>query len=242
MRYFKSALILGSTSTVAKSICIKLAKNGCTRFHLVCKDLKKNMDLVNLLQKQFKAKVTQEENNLLFNCSLDNCFIPEIDFYHLYLISAGTLGDEKLARKDVLEALKINYVNYLGILPWLTQITKNNRLEYKGSLWVFTSVASERGRPSNYHYGSAKAALNTYCEGLLLRCQKKPFSIRIIKAGFMKTPMALDTPSFMSVSTNKVADYLMRRPQKRGIEYLPWWWSIIMFIVRNLPTKYAAKL
>ena len=76
MRNFKSAFILGSTSTVAKSICIKLAKNGCIRFHLVCKDLKKNIDLVKLLQKKFKAIVTQEENNLLFNCSLDNCFIP----------------------------------------------------------------------------------------------------------------------------------------------------------------------
>ena len=113
---------------------------------------------------------------------------------------------------------------------------------HEGSLWVITSVASERGRPSNYHYGSAKAALNTYCEGLLLRCQKKPFSIRIIKAGFMKTPMASNAPSIISISTNKVAEYLMRRPEKRGIEYLPWWWSIIMFIVRNLPTKYAAKL
>ena len=58
----------------------------------------------------------------------------------------------------------------------------------------------------------------------------------------MKTPMAFDAPSIISISTNKVADYLMRRPEKRGIEYLPWWWSIIMFIVRNLPTKYAAKL
>ena len=233
MRNFKSAFILGSTSTVAKSICIKLAKNGCIRFHLVCKDLKKNIDLVKLLQKKYKAIVTQEENNLLYNCSLDDCFKPEIEYYDFYLISVGTLGDEKLARRNFSEALKINYVNYLGILPWLTQITKNNRMEYEGSLWVFTSVASDRGRPSIYHYGAAKAALNTYCEGLLLRCQKKPFSIRIIKAGFMKTPMALKAPSFISISTKIVADYLMRRPEKRGIEYLPWWWAIIMFIVRN---------
>ena len=124
MRNFKSAFILGSTSTVAKSICIKLAINGCNSFHLVCRDLKKNIDLVNLLQKQYKAKVTQEENNLLSNCSIDNCFIPKIDFYDIYLISVGMLGDEKLAREDVSESLKINYVNYLGILPWITQIMK----------------------------------------------------------------------------------------------------------------------
>ena len=48
----------------------------------------------------------------------------KIDFYDIYLISVGMLGDEKLAREDISESLKINYVNYLGILPWITQIMK----------------------------------------------------------------------------------------------------------------------
>ena len=60
MRNFKSAFILGSTSTIAKSICIKLAINGGNSFHLVCRDLKKNIDLVNLLQKQYKTNGWEE--------------------------------------------------------------------------------------------------------------------------------------------------------------------------------------
>ena len=242
MKYFKSALIIGSTSAVAKSICIKLAQKGCKKFHLVCRDLDSNLELFNLLENIYKADVTQEKNDLIYNCSPEKNFKPKIDFYDLYLITAGALGNPDLARVSISEALKINYINYLGLLPWITEITKKNRLETFGSLWVFTSVASDRGRPSNYHYGSAKAALSIFCEGLLLRCEKKPFSVRIIKSGFISTKMALGAPPFLCVSTNKVADYLMRNPNKRGIEYLPWWWSIIMFFIRHLPRKYASKL
>ena len=242
MRYFKSALIIGSTSAVAKSICIKLAQKGCKKFHLVCRDLDSNLELFNLLQNVYKANVTQEKNDLIFNCFPEKSFKPKIGIYDLYLITAGTLGNPELARINITEALKINYVNYLGLLPWITEITKEKRFETFGSLWVFTSVASDRGRPSNYHYGAAKAALSTFCEGLLLRCENKPFSVRIIKSGFISTKMAIGAPSFLCISTNKVADYLMRNPQKRGFEYLPWWWGIIMFFIRYLPRKYASKL
>ena len=242
MRYFKSAFILGSTSSVAKSICIELAKNGCKKFHLVCRNLESNKDLVKLLEKYYGANVTEEKNDILFNCDLSKPYKPKVDIYDLYLIAIGTLGNEKLARVDIAESLKINFANYTGIITWLIQIMKNNRIESKGSLWVFSSVACDKGRASNYNYGAAKAALTTYCEGLLLRCYKKPFSVRIIKAGFMSTQMASNAPSYLCTNTDKVASYLMRKPFKRGIEYLPWWWSIVMFIVRNLPSKFVSKL
>ena len=242
MRNFKSALIIGSTSAVAKSICIKLAQKGCKKFHLVCRDLDSNLELCTILQNIYKANVTQEKNDLIFNCYPEKSFKAKIYLYDLYLITAGTLGNPDLARKNISEALKINYVNYLGLLPWLTEITNEKRFETFGSLWVFTSVASDRGRPSNYHYGAAKAALSTFCEGLLLRCEKKPFSVRIIKSGFISTRMAIGAPPFLCISTNKVADYLMRNPHKRGIEYLPWWWGLIMFFILTLPRKYASKI
>ena len=53
-----------------------------------------------------------------------------------------------------------------------------------------SSVAADIGRPSNYHYGASKAALTNFCEGMMLRCNDKPFNIRIIKvAGFISSPM-----------------------------------------------------
>ena len=81
-----------------------------------------------------------------------------------------------------------------------------------------------------------------FCEGLLLRCFNKPFSVRIIKAGYISSPMTAGAPKFLCTSPKKVASILMKEPYKRGIEYLPWWWNLIMFAVRRLPSYLAAKL
>ena len=139
--------------------------------------------------------------------------------------------------------MSITAANYTGLLRWITAIAKPDRLNKFSRLWVFSSVAADRGRPSNYHYGAAKAALTSLCEGLLLRCYQKPFAVRIIKAGFIDTKMTVDkAPSFLTVSTHSVAKDLLRRPNRRGIEYLPFWWAPLMFLVRLLPSSVASKL
>ena len=242
MGIFKSAFILGSSSTIAKSICLKLAQNGCNQFHLVSRDLNKNKNLIYKLETIYGAKVTEEENNLLLNNSLEKPFEPKIKYYDLYLIAAGYIGKSDPRKFNSKESIKINFINFSGLIPWLTEITKEERINKKGSLWILSSVASDRGRPSNYPYGSSKAALSIFCEGLLLNCLKKPFSVRIIKAGYISTPMAKGAPKFLCTSPDKVANILMNNPQKRGIEYLPWWWKFIMFIVQRLPSHFAAKL
>ena len=133
--------------------------------------------------------------------------------------------------------------NYSGLLPWLTAITTPQRLARPGRLWVFSSVAADRGRPSNYQYGAAKAALTVFCEGLLLRCQGKPFAVRVLKAGFMATPMSVgQAPAALCAAPASIARALLRRPNRRGIEYIPWWWSPLMRLVRWLPAPLAAKL
>ncbi len=78
---------------------------------------------------------------------------------------------------------------------------------------------------------------------LLLRCHGKPFAVRIIKAGFMATPMTVGkAPPALCASPKSVAQDLLRRPNKRGIEYLPWWWSPLMQLIRVLPAPLASKL
>ena len=240
--YFKSAFVLGGTSTIAKSICKKLAENGCKKFHLVSRNPDANKEFIKKLRSFYKIEITEERNDLLLNNSLVNDFKPKLDFFDIYIIAPGLIGNNDLANSNSKEALKINSVNYAGIIPWLIEIMNEKRIQTKGSLWVFSSVASDRGRPSNYHYGASKAALSIFCEGLLLRCINKPFSVRIIKAGYISTPMASGAPKYLCTSPNKIASILMREPYKRGIEYLPWWWNLIMFAVRRLPSFLAAKL
>jgi decaprenylphospho-beta-D-erythro-pentofuranosid-2-ulose 2-reductase len=239
----RNAFVLGSTSEVAKAICRELAGRGCQRFHLVARNGQANQQLASDLQQRFGAAVSTETTDLLVDAALEPARRPEVGEFDLYLITAGSLGDAELARSDTAEALRITAANFSGLLPWLTAIATPVRLARPGRLWVFSSVAADRGRPSNYHYGAAKAALTAFCEGLLLRCHGKPFAVRIIKAGFMATPMTVGkAPPALCASPESVAQDLLRRPNRRGIEYLPWWWSPLMRLIRLLPASIASKL
>ena len=239
----RSAFVLGSTSEVAKAICRELARRGCERFHLVARNSEANQQLAAELQQRYGAAVSTEQTDLLVDAALEPARRPEVGEFDLYLLTAGSLGDSELARRDAGEALRILAANVTGLIPWLTAIATPERLARPGRLWVFSSVAADRGRPSNYHYGAAKAALTALCEGLLLRCHGKPFAVRIIKAGFMATPMTVGkAPPVLCASPESVARDLLRRPNRRGIEYLPWWWSPLMRLIRLLPAPLASKL
>ena len=202
-----------------------------------------NQVLVGELEENYAAAVSTEQTDLLADSSLSPARRPQVGDFDLYLITAGSLGEAELARDDAAEAMRILAANVGGLIPWLTAIATPERLAKRGRLWVFSSVAADRGRPSNYHYGAAKAALTALCEGLLLRCYGKPFAVRIIKAGFIATPMtAGKAPPALCASPGSIARDLMRRPNSRGIEYLPWWWSPLMRLIRVLPAPIASKL
>lgn len=239
----RSAFVLGSTSEVAKAICRELAHRGCQRFHLVARNGVANQQLAAELDQRFGVVVSTETTDLLADFALAPARCPEVGDFDLYLITAGSLGEAELARSDAAEALRITSANYSGLLPWLTAIATPERMARPGRLWVFSSVAADRGRPSNYHYGAAKAALTTFSEGLMLRCHGKPFAVRIIKAGFMATPMTVGkAPPVLCASPESVARDLLRSPNRRGIGYLPWWWSPLMLLIRLLPAPIASKL
>ena len=239
----RSVFVLGSTSVVAQAICIQLAEQGCKRFHLLARDSARNLRFAADLEGRFGSAVTTEEIELTRCSSVDFSQAPAVGDFDLYLITAGSLGDAELARNDVTEALRISAANYFGLIPWITSIATPARLACKSRLWVFSSVAADRGRPSNYHYGAAKAALTALCEGLFLRCHRKPFAVRVIKAGFMATPMVVGkAPPALCISPEVVAKSLLRRPNKRGIEYLPLWWSPLMLLIRLLPARFATNL
>ncbi|MFO7628547.1 MAG: SDR family NAD(P)-dependent oxidoreductase [Prochlorococcaceae cyanobacterium] len=240
---FRSAFVLGSTSAVAEAIVRALAQRGCRRFHLVARRPEANEGLVAELRQQ-GAEVSQASTDLLADASLELAARPQLpQSFDLYLITAGSLGDAERARNDATEALRITAANYSGLLPWITAIATPERLQRPGSLWIFSSVAADRGRPSNYHYGAAKAALTTLAEGLLLRCQGGPFAVRVIKAGFMATPMTVGkAPAALCAAPASVARDLLRRPHRRGIHYLPWFWRPLMAVVRRLPPALARKL
>ena len=238
---FNSVWVLGSTSTTAQAIIRELAVQGCRNFHLLARDTQRNETFAAELRTRHSGVTVSTDHVDLGESSSVQIQRPE--FFDLYLITAGCMGDADLARINSDQAQMITQVNFTNLIPWLTAIVSEERIKKPGSLWVFSSVAADRGRPSNYHYGAAKAGLTRFCEGLLLRCQGHPFSIRILKAGFIASPMTEGkAPALLCTSPEAIARDLLKNPSRRGLEYIPWWWDPVMKLVRRLPAALASKL
>ena len=240
LNIFRSAFILGGNSEIAQEICLHLVQKGTKKFHFVSRDSKKNEIFLKRLKDQFDLEITSEEFDLLKG---DLKAKPSIGFYDLYIIAAGYLGNSILAQNDLGEALKISRVNYYSLIPWIISITSEDRISKPGYLWILSSVAGDLGRPSNHHYGAAKAALTIFCEGLHNTLHKKPFKIRIIKAGLIYTSTTIKkAPKILCASKKYIAKKLINKPNREGIEYLPFWWLFVMKIISILPKSIISKL
>lgn len=235
----QSVFVLGGSSAAASAICLELAQRGCRRFHLLSRQLQRQQPLVEQLHSFSGMVVSQEATDLVVDALRP---LPVVEHYDLYLITAGSLEQLDQTWFDPSAVWQITAANYMGLIPWLLAIASPDRLQQTGRLWVFSSVAADRGRPSNAAYGAAKAALTSFCEGLHLRCQRLPFCVRVIKAGYMDTPMAKGASPVLTIRPQKVAQILLRDPDRRGVHYLPAWWALVMLLVRLLPDRIAARL
>ena len=110
---------------------------------------------------------------------------------------------------------------------------------------MITSVAGDRGRPSNYLYGSAKAAVSTFCEGLRARLFKSGVHVMDIRPGFVDTPMteALDLPRMLVAAPETVARRIVRGVERRrDVLYVPAFWALIMTVIRTIPRPLFKRL
>lgn len=160
------------------------------------------------------------------------------------LVAHGTLGDQTLLAQDpslAAESIALNFISAASLLSHLA-----NRLERRGAgcLAVISSVAGDRGRQSNYVYGSAKAGLTAFASGLRNRLGKSGVSVLTIKPGFVDTPMTAHvkkSPLFASPET--VARGIVKAiDRKKDVVYLPGFWRPIMWIIRSLPEGIFKRL
>ncbi len=119
-------------------------------------------------------------------------------------------------------------------------------MEERGSGTVIGigSVAGDRGRLSNYVYGSAKAGFHTYLAGLRNRLGRSGVHVVTVKPGFVDTAMTWGLDGmFLVASPESVADDLLRAAaKKRNTIYTPWFWRYIMLIIMHVPEFIFKKL
>lgn len=243
----RTAVILGATSDMAAAFCHVLASKGWNLFLLgrnreklekMEKDLRIRYSNIQVSSLEFSVEKTDPEKIAVK--------LPE-DF-HVFASFIGYLGDQEKAQKDPEEAKTIMNVNYVYPVLFTEKIVeimlKKPHHREKVIIGV-SSVAGDRGRKSNYFYGSAKAGYTAYLSGLRNRLFSYGIHVLTVKPGFVYTAMTehLTLPKLLTATPEEVArDIYRAMVKKKDILYTKWFWRYIMLVIKYLPEGIFKKL
>lgn len=243
----KRILIIGATSAISAA-CARLWAEQGSEFFLVARNLEKleqtAADLKGRGAKSVTLHCMDATDFVAHGAMLESCLaiLQQID---IALIAHGTLPDQKVCEQEVSVALQEFANNGTSVIALLTLLANQFETQRCGTLAVISSVAGDRGRPSNYLYGTAKAAVSTFCEGLRARLFKVGVHVIDIKPGFVDTPMTqgLNLPAVLIVTPELVAMQVVDGINKKtDILYTPKRWRLIMQIIKSIPVFLFKRL
>jgi len=157
----------------------------------------------------------------------------------------GYLGENEAAAAEWNQASRIIHTNYTGAVSILNIFAKYYASVHEGVIVGIASVAGERGRQSNYLYGSAKAGFRAYLSGLRNRLYREGVHVVTVQPGFVYTKMTenLQLPKMLTAKPAEVADQVYRAVEKKkNVVYVKWYWRWIMLVIKAVPESIFKKL
>ena len=153
------------------------------------------------------------------------------------LIAHGTLSDQKACEASNDRLLEELQTNAISVMMLCTHLANRFEAQKRGVIAVISSVAGDRGRRSNYVYGSAKAAVTAFTSGMRQRLRPAGVFVVTIKPGFVDTPMtAAFKKGVLWASPASVAKDITHAMIKgTPVIYTPGFWRLIMWIIRSIP-------
>ena len=160
------------------------------------------------------------------------------------LIAHGSLPDQAACEQSVALTMEEITTNALSTVSLLTIAANQFEAQQSGVIAAISSVAGDRGRQSNYIYGSAKGMVTLFMQGLRNRLAKKGVAVVTIKPGFVDTPMTADfKKGLLWAQPDTIAKAIVGAIEKQKNEvYTPWFWYWIMQIIRHIPETIFKRL
>ena len=243
----KGDVILGTTSAIARAIARDYAKNGWDLV-LGARDEEENELLAQDLRVRYngavQAAIYDAERFEDHEKFVNGCFEALGGSFEGVVLCSGFMAEQEIAESDWELAKRMIDVNFSGVVSVLNHFANRFSERERGFIAVLSSVAGDRGRQSNYLYGSAKAGLTAYLGGLRNRLYHSGVHVITIKPGFMDTKMTWGKPGlFLVASPEAAARAIIRAIAKRkNVAYVPWFWRYIMLIIRHIPEWQFKKM
>ena len=234
-----SVLILGARSDIARPLARIYAEDGY-RVILAARHADQLKADADDLRVRFGQSADLQEFDVR-ESARHSIFLDQLGELPDTIISlVGLMTSQEDAQSNFPAAELMMQTNYLGLVSILGEAA--NRMEKRGSGTIIgiSSVAGDRGRATNYIYGSAKAGFTAFLSGLRNRLYRKNVRVITIKPGFVRTKMTegLDLPGILTASPDELARVIRRAHKKNKlvVYYRPVW-QLIMFIICSLPER-----
>jgi decaprenylphospho-beta-D-erythro-pentofuranosid-2-ulose 2-reductase len=240
----ENVLILGATSDMAVAIARQLAIEGYS-ITLAGRNPERLSAIEGDIRIRYKVMATSVYFDALDFKSHDVFYNSLPEKPDIVICVFGLLGDQAQAEIHWEKCLEIINSNYTGTVSILNIAANDFERRKKGVIVGISSVAGERGRQSNYIYGSAKAGFTAYLSGLRNRLYHHGVHVVTVKPGFVKTKMIenLKTPGLLTASPKKVAEKISRAILKKNDTiYVLSIWALIMMVIRCIPESIFKRL
>lgn len=240
----QTVLILGAVSDIAEAIAYAYAQRG-DEVMLAAR----NVSRLERTRADLEIRYGKSPTLLEFDAT---AFGTHPDFYRnlpkapdTVVCVFGFMDDNEKALADFALAQQTIDVNYTGAVSILNVAASAMAQRGSGTLVGISSVAGERGRQSNFIYGSAKAGFTAYLAGLRNYLFHKGVHVLTVKPGFVNTKMTAGlplNPKLTAQPAQIAKDVLRAADKKKNVLYSLWMWKYIMAIIRNIPEGVFKKL
>lgn len=236
-----SVIILGATSAMARAAALAFAEKGYAVV-LGARDREENERIAVDLRVRCAVPVhtipfdaLEPQSHPAFVAQCEACLGCPPDGV---VLCFGHMIEQTQAQQDFAGARRMVDSNYTGAISITELFAASFEARRSGFIGLVSSVAGDRGRQSNYIYGSSKAALSTYAQGLRSRMFKSGVSVTTIKPGFVDTKMVygLPLPERLVASPEQAGrDIVKAILAKKDTAYVPFFWRYIMLLIKLMP-------
>ena len=242
----RKVLIVGATSAIAEAVARLLAAQGDYLYlvgrrnealEAIATDLRVR-GAVRVQTETLDINTTERHEALLEHAA------AALDGLDTVLVAHGTLSAQAACQQSVALTFQELHTNVLSVIALLTLVSNSFENQRTGTIVVISSVAGDRGRQSNYVYGTAKAAISTFLSGLRQRLYKTGVRVLTIKPGFVDTPMTRSfAKNVLWAKPEQVAHDIIRAIDRgQDVIYTPKFWRLIMWVIQSIPERVFKSL
>jgi len=242
----KKVLVIGATSAIAEH-CTRIWAGRGDALYLVARNEERLKTIAADLTVRGAAHTDTcciDLNDMDSHAAILDAAEAAMGGIDTVLIAHGTLSNQKSCEQSVEETLAEINTNALSTISLLTHIANRFEAKQAGTIAVISSVAGDRGRASNYVYGSSKAMVTAFTSGLRQRLHKSNVAVVTIKPGFVDTPMTAEfKKGLLWAKPAAVAAKIVKAIDANKDEvYVPAFWWAVMAVIKAVPIRIFRNL